>query len=40
VESIRFLCGSFGSGYLGYDAAEGIDWIWEPRISGLDKLGI
>ena len=23
-----FLCGYFDSGYLGYEAAEGIDWIW------------
>ena len=22
-----FLCGYFDSGYLGYEAAEGIDWI-------------
>lgn len=35
-----FLCGYFDSGYLGYEAAEGIDWIWEHRISDLGKLGI
>lgn len=35
-----FLCGYFDSGYLGYEAAEGIDWIWEHRISDMDKLGI
>ena len=35
-----FLCGYFDSGYLGYEAAEGIDWIWEHRISDLEKLGI
>lgn len=35
-----FLCGYFDSGYLGYEAAEGIDWIWEHRISDLDYLGI
>lgn len=35
-----FLCGYFDSGYLGYEAAEGIDWIWEHRISDLDHLGI
>ncbi len=23
-----FLCGYFDSGYLGYEAAEGIDWVW------------
>lgn len=35
-----FLCGYFDSGYLGYEAAEGIDWIWEHRIEDLAKLGI
>ena len=40
VEFILFLCGYFDSGYLGYEAAEGIDWIWEHRIGDLDQLGI
>lgn len=40
VEFILFLCGYFDSGYLGYSAAERIDWIWEHRISDMDKLGI
>jgi hypothetical protein len=40
VEFILFLCGYFDSGYLGYEAAEGIDWIWEHRMSELDKLGL
>ena len=35
-----FLCGYFDSGYLGYEAAEGIDWIWEHRIEDMEKLGI
>jgi type II restriction enzyme len=35
-----FLCGYFDSGYLGYEAAEGIDWIWEHRIDDLSHLGI
>ena len=30
-----FLNGYFDSGYLGYEAAEGIDWIWEHRIEDL-----
>lgn len=30
----------FDSGYLGYEAAEGIDWIWEHRISDIDELGL
>lgn len=32
IEFILFLCGYFDSGYLGYEAAEGIDWVWEHRI--------
>ena len=35
-----FLCGYFDSGYLGYEAAEGIDWIWEHRINDIEQLGI
>ncbi|MFQ5712992.1 MAG: XamI family restriction endonuclease [Candidatus Scalinduaceae bacterium] len=35
-----FLCGYFDSGYLGYEAAEGIDWIWEHRIDDMKKLGL
>jgi hypothetical protein len=40
VEFILVLCGYLHSGYLGYEAAEGIDWIWEHRISDLDLLEI
>lgn len=35
-----YLCGYFDTGYLGYEAAEGIDWVWEHRTSDFDKLGI
>ncbi len=35
-----FLCGYFDSGYLGYEAAEGIDWIWEHRIGDLTLFGL
>jgi hypothetical protein len=35
VRFILFLCGYFDSGYLGYEAAEGIDWVWEHRIDDL-----
>ena len=35
-----FLCGYFDSGYLGYEAAEGIDWVWEHRIDDLALLGL
>ena len=37
---VLFLCGYFGSDYLGYEAAEGIDWVWEHRIDELAKLGL
>ena len=37
---VLFLCGYFDSGYSGYEAAEGIDWIWEHRIEDMDRLGI
>lgn len=40
VRYILFLCGYFGSDYLGYEAAEGIDWVWEHRIDDLAKLGL
>lgn len=37
---VLFLCGYFGSDYLGYEAAEGIDWVWEHRIDDLGRLGL
>lgn len=37
---ILFLCGYFNAGYLGYEAAEGIDWVWEHRIDDLVQVGI
>lgn len=37
---ILFLCGYFDSGYLGYEAAEGIDWVWEHRIDDLAEFGL
>ena len=40
VRFILFLCGYFDSGYLGYEAAEGIDWVWEHRIEDLRKFGL
>ncbi len=40
VRYILFLCGYFDSGYLGYEAAEGIDWVWEHRINDLDEFGL
>jgi len=35
-----FLCGYFDSGYLAYEAAEGIDWIWEHRMDDLALYGL
>lgn len=40
VPFVLFLCGYFGSDYLGYEAAEGIDWVWEHRIEDLKELGL
>lgn len=40
AEFVLFLCGYFDGGYLGYEAMEGIDWIWEHRIEDMDKLGL
>ncbi len=40
VQFVLFLCGYFGTDYLGYEAAEGIDWVWEHRIDDLERLGL
>ena len=40
VQFILFLCGYFDSGYLGYEAAEGIDWVWEHRIEDFNEFGL
>ena len=40
VRYVLFLCGYFDSGYLGYEAAEGIDWVWEHRTDDLRKFGL
>ena len=40
VRFILFLCGYFDTGYLGYEAAEGIDWVWEHRIDELAGFGL
>jgi hypothetical protein len=37
---VLFLCGYFDAAYLGYEAAEGIDWIGEHRMKDLDQLGL
>jgi len=40
VRFILFLCGYFNCGYLGYEAAEGIDWVWEHRMDDLAEFGL
>lgn len=40
VQFILFLCGYFDSGYLGYEAAEGIDWVWEHRVDDFIEIGV
>ncbi len=40
IRFILFLCGYFDTGYLGYEAAEGIDWVWEHRIDDLAEFGL
>ncbi len=40
IRFILLLSGYFDSGYLGYEAAEGIDWVWEHRIEDLANFGL
>lgn len=40
VRFVLFLCGYFDTGYLGYGAAEGIDWVWEHRLDDLAEFGL
>lgn len=40
AQFVLFLGGYFDSGYLGFEAANGIDWIWEHRVSDMEKLGL
>ncbi len=37
---ILFLSGYFDSGYLGYTAAEHMDWVWEHRVNDLAEFGL
>jgi hypothetical protein len=34
------LGGYCGAGYLGTQAAEGIDWVWQHRVADLQSLGL
>lgn len=38
VMFLLYLCGYFEPGYLGYEAAEGIDWVWEHRTGDFASL--
>jgi len=38
VQFILLLCGYFEPTYLGYEASEGIDWVWEHRLDDLSGL--
>lgn len=38
VVFLLYLCGYFEPGYLGYEAAEGIDWVWEHRTGDFASL--
>jgi hypothetical protein len=40
VPFILFLNGYFDTPYLGYEAAEGIDWVWEHRLEDFEEFGI
>lgn len=40
IAFILFLCGYFDTSYLGYEASENIDWVWEHRISDFSEFGI
>ncbi|MBL8632090.1 MAG: XamI family restriction endonuclease [Myxococcales bacterium] len=40
VRFVLFLCGYFDTQYLGYEAGEGIDWVWEHRIDDLAQFEI
>jgi hypothetical protein len=37
---VLFLGGYFDSGYLGYEASEGMDWVWEHRIDDFARIGL
>lgn len=40
ITFILFLCGYFDTTYLGYEASENIDWVWEHRVSDFSEFGI
>jgi len=38
IRYILLLCGYFNAAYLGYTAAEGLDWVWEHRLEDLAEF--
>lgn len=40
ITFILFLCGYFDYSYLGYEASENIDWVWEHRITDFLEFGV
>lgn len=40
LKYVLFLGGYFDSGYLGYEASEGMDWVWEHRVDDFARMGL
>ena len=40
VPFVLILGGFFDAGYLGVQAAEGVDWVWQHRLGDLEGLGV
>jgi len=40
IDNLAYWDRLFDSGYLGYEAAERIDWVWEHRIDDLAEFGL
>jgi XamI restriction endonuclease len=40
VTFVQILSGYFDSGYLGKQAAEGVDWIWQHRLNDIEALRV
>ncbi len=40
VPYVLMLGGFFDAGYLGIQAAEGVDWVWQHRVNDLGSLGV
>lgn len=40
AQFVLFLGGYFDTAYLGYEAAELIDWVWEHRVDDFSEFGL